>query len=502
MKSFRSWLAGGCVVVLIGMIAWACGGDAMGTGGSGSTGETGVGGSYWSDYVCGDGSCDFDEEGGETWQSCPLDCCYACACLDSDEACAEFCTGVGHLDLCNGGSASPECAACIESTCGSTPEQCVGTDGVCGPKIAVGPIGCVADIALGASHTCALTTDGSVWCWGQNDQGQLGANKADCPQSSPAPVKDFQKNVVEIALGEAHTCARKLDRSVFCWGAKAHGECSGPSQPFSDGVIHVADLGTSAVGIAAGARHTCARKLNGFVDCWGDNYHGQLGAGAMTSNNPVPLELTALGTGVVEMAAGDSHTCARKGDGTVLCWGDNQYGQIGIGGLVSPQPPVQVTDLGTSAVEIATGESHTCARKADGTVWCWGRNISGQVGDGSTVSARPVPVQVTDLGTSAVEIAAGGSHGCARKADGTVWCWGANFFGQVGDGSTIPRKSPVQVTALGTSAVAIFAGFYNTCARKADGSVWCWGRNTFGQVGDGTGDTPKVSPAQATPACP
>jgi alpha-tubulin suppressor-like RCC1 family protein len=154
--------------------------------------------------------------------------------------------------------------------------------------------------------------------------------------------------------------------------------------------------------------------------------------------------------------------------------------------------------------EVATGNYHTCARKTDGTLWCWGLADSGQIGDGTTAAAscgsipcHPLPVQVTTLGSSVVEVAAGWYHTCARKADGTVWCWGDNFFSQLGTGTNLGSQvcesrqnpcepSPVRATAVGTDAAQIALGYAHSCAVKTDGTAWCWGGNYLGQLGDGT----------------
>jgi hypothetical protein len=145
--------------------------------------------------------------------------------------------------------------------------------------------------------------------------------------------------------------------------------------------------------------------------------------------------------------------------------------------------PVAITALGNEVAEIATGEYHTCARKTDGTVWCWGDNAYGELGDGTTVM-RSSPVRVTALGSSVTEVVAGRAHTCARKADGSLWCWGENQYGQLGDGTTVNRAAPVSV--FGADALRIAAGGYGTCAEKSDGSLWCWGDNSAGLLDNGS----------------
>jgi len=192
-----------------------------------------------------------------------------------------------------------------------------------------------------------------------------------------------------------------------------------------------------------------------------------------------------------------------------------EHGQLGDSTITTGSPygkptPVQVTALGTAAIEVEPGYDYTCARKSDGTLWCWGDNEAGQLGDGTTASPKPSPVQVTSLGANAVDVSAGGAHTCARTNNGALWCWGLNHYGAIGDGTTAGqtcgsftcKPSPVQVASFGTGAIYIATGWYQTCARKIDGSLWCWGGNEYGQVGDGTTASPKPSPVQISPACP
>ncbi|MBK6536199.1 MAG: hypothetical protein IPF99_43700 [Deltaproteobacteria bacterium] len=218
------------------------------------------------------------------------------------------------------------------------------------------------------------------------------------------------------------------------------------------GLIAMAASGTSlaqdAVGsaslaqLAAGWDHTCVRTATGQVLCWGGNYVGQLGDGTQDSR-PTPTPVVGLAD-AVEITAGSGHTCARSTSGQVLCWGGNQYGQLGDGrtfprgipGRLTPTPVVGLAD----AVEIRAGSAHTCARRTTGEVVCWGDNQYGQLGDGTTVQ-RLTPTPVEDI-TDAVEIVAGESHTCARRATGQVLCWGIGPEGQLGNGTATRRLRP------------------------------------------------------------
>src|SRR6266568_4274426 len=201
------------------------------------------------------------------------------------------------------------------------------------------------------------------------------------------------------------------------------------------------------------------------------------------------------------VAAGGSHTCMRLPDGTVQCWGRNYSGQLGNGdgNLTNSSVPVTARGL-TTATSVVTGDAHTCALLGDGTVQCWGVGDAGQLGDGTVADpatgppGSSTPVQVSGI-TGAAAVIAGGYHTCALFADGTAWCWGRSDDGQLGNGARASASTPVPVTNL-TGVTAMTAGFYHTCALLPNGTVWCWGRNDEGQLGDGT-TVGRPAPVQA-----
>ena len=239
--------------------------------------------------------------------------------------------------------------------------------------------------------------------------------------------------------------------------------------------------------IAAGYSHTVALKSDGTVWAWGNNSYGQLGESPTNMKRLIPVQVNSkILNDVVAVAAGASHTIALKSDGTVCAWGYNGYGQLGDGTMADRYAPVQVSGL-SGVTAIAGGWFYTVALKSDGTIWAWGDNSSGQLGDGTT-TYRKIPAQVSGL-SGVTAIAAGGGqfgfHTIALKSDGTVWVWGWNYYGQLGDGTTTDRYTPVQLSGL-SGITAIAAGGYHTAALKSDGTAWAWGTNNSGELGDGT----------------
>jgi alpha-tubulin suppressor-like RCC1 family protein len=234
------------------------------------------------------------------------------------------------------------------------------------------------------------------------------------------------------------------------------------------------------VQVVAGEAHSCALTRGGGVACWGSNEHGELGTGNATlTRRPTPVPVRGLTSGVRHIAAGYFHTCAVLASGGVRCWGWNIFGQLGNGeqSFESVATPVAVVGI-EDAVEVSAGGLHTCARNAAGAVRCWGLNENGQVGDGSTVEFRASPVAVTGLGGSAQSLDLGAGYSCAALSDGQARCWGANAFGQLGDGSRTDRRVPTAVQGLqGVSRLG--AAARHTCATVADGRVHCWGALIF-----------------------
>ena len=334
----------------------------------------------------------------------------------------------------------------------------------------------IAAIAAGDFRTCALTAAGGVKCWGYNSSGQLGDGTKDT-RLEPTDVQGLASGVAAIA-GTLHTCALTTAGSVKCWGSNRLGELGdGTTEGLADGFA----------AIAAGFLHTCALTSAGGVKCWGDNRAGQLGDGT-TDTRHEPTDVQGLTRGVAAIAAGFMHTCALTSAGGVKCWGSNGHGALGDGTTDARHEPTDVQGLGRGIAAIATGFDHTCALTSAGGVKCWGRNEDGQLGDGTT-DERHEPTDVQGLARGIAAISAGGNHTCALTSAGGVKCWGWNYEGELGDGTTDERHEPTDVQGLARGVTAISAaGGYHTCALTSAGGVKCWGSNGHGALGDGTTD--------------
>jgi len=406
----------------------------------------------------------------------------------------------------------------------------------------------IAVIAPGEHHTCAIDEDGKAWCWGDVLHGVLG-NGSDTGSLTPVAVTGLVEPVQAMDSARHSTCALDGNSRVWCWGRNDTGALGNGNQAHSAVPVEVLGQPSKSKAVAQGDDHACLLSTTGEVYCWGSNSYGELGIGT-TQKKLAATKVTAL-SNVRALRANEHSTCAITNAGALYCWGVNQSGSVGDGKQENRVLPAPVLGMGADIRAVAMGVSRTCAVKLDGTVWCWGQNHAGALGQGVESDSYSEPRNPI-LAGQATLITARSAYSCAAMSnDGqgsadSVQCWGGNYHGVAGDGANSNRAKPTvvldlpgDVTALaaglehmcaiasnklycwgnnsesqlgvslfsnkntafavpgvGNGPLAVAAGYAHTCVVNAAGAVLCWGRNNDGQLGDGT-QTKRVS---ATPA--
>jgi alpha-tubulin suppressor-like RCC1 family protein len=397
----------------------------------------------------------------------------------SPDACTptgETCDGIDND--CDGTADEDFTLATDPEHCGACGQSCKGAS--CEEGACVGAPEDVLEVATGRAFTCARRRRGDVWCWGQNDEGQLGNGTRDVT-TTPTAVMSTER-AVELTAGSNHACLRTDEGRVHCWGRNVAGQLGDGSTNDRATPGEVFGLDDAAL-VVAGGHHTCAVRADRTVVCWGWNSTGQLGTGDQV-DRAIPAAVPAL-AGIVTIAAATQITCGLDRDDTVWCWGDNAKGQLGNGTMEMRTSPTVVVDL-PPATDIAAAYTHACALLHDGSVSCWGEGTFGQLGDGTAPATRSLAAPVLGL-EDATRVRSGSAATCTIHGTGSVSCWGYGGLGQVGDGATDNRLVPSLVEDL-TGAVDLARGSAPHFCAYRDDTVWCWGRNDRGQVGDGTTD--------------
>ena len=474
--------------------------------------------------ICGDGRvCPLGSECSADGSACVRDGCGN-GVLDRGEQCddgniesGDGCTGMCRVEVAAGGSHTcailePDRLQCwglgSSRQLGRIHATTIGDDepGL-GRGIHLG--GKAKQVVAGDWHSCALMEeDGAVRCWGWDNLGYSNRIRGIGDDEHPilAGEIDVGGKVTQLAAGQEHTCALMKNGSVRCWGDGGAGKLGYPGMgdigydehPYSAGDVHI---GGHVVQIAAGSPHTCAVLKSGDLRCWGYGGDGRLGYGNTNNIGDDELPSTAgnvaVGGAVQEVAAGGQHTCALMQDGAVRCWGKGRFGSLGYGNtenIGDDEAPSSAgdIDLGGPAVQVVTGDAHTCALMATGAVRCWGYNSSGELGRGMRGSIgddeHPSSSGDIDLGGKAVRLAAGRDHTCALMDDSAARCWGGgrNYrlgYGNRDDIGDDEAPSTVGDIDVGGPIKAIAAGVFHTCALLKSGAVRCWGEGEVGRLG-------------------
>lgn len=366
-------------------------------------------------------------------------------------------------------------------------------------------------LSAGYAHTCAVTTEGGVWCWGA---GYLGNTPHPEGNHVPVPALGLEDGVVAVSSGYWHTCALLATGGLKCWGQNREGQlgvpttenCNTPEYPTpcARTPVNGPSLGTDVWALAAGGYHTCALTVQGKVKCWGSNEYGQLGNGT-TTDSMMPVDVFdsagAPLTGVAAITGGEGFTCALTARGTAKCWGENDKGQLGDGTTTDRSLAADVVGLGEPTVAVVSGPSSytTCAVTMSGAAKCWGDGSAGQLGNGTrgTGNHSAIPVDVTGLGSGVVALTTGYLHTCALMTGGRAKCWGDHGFRQLGHNAAYSGFSAVPVDVcrtynpsirqcdqLESGLTNIAAGGFHTCGLPAAGTgIRCWGTDVLEQIG-------------------
>jgi alpha-tubulin suppressor-like RCC1 family protein len=344
-------------------------------------------------------------------------------------------------------------------------------------------------LSAGGTDTCRVAANHTLWCWG-SDANNRGGYAVPDPSYSTTPMQvGTDDHWAQVSAGElSNGCAVKTDYTVWCWGDNSEGQV-GYGEEADAATPQWVPVETHFAQVSMGAQHACAVGTGGSLWCWGSNASGQLGN---PDADPTSLP-SQVGTGFdwTSVSAAGDHTCATRTDHTLWCWGANTHGELGVNSVDQQTTPAQVP--GTTWAGVDAGVAQTCATRTDGTLWCWGMNVDNRLGFDSPDNPGDDVLTPTEVGTETdwSSVSTGGSndsfdgHTCATKTDHTLWCWGSNNYGELGDDS--PNNAATEPEQIGelTTWASVTAGSYHSCGTLQDGSQYCWGRNDDGAGGDG-----------------
>ena len=369
-------------------------------------------------------------------------------------------------------------------------------------NISISAIDPTGRIAAGDKHTCAIAVNNIIWCWGDNQFSQLGSSALpDLPSLIPVQTTSLPGSRIahRVAAGANHTCVLATDGTVWCWGQNGNGNLGDGSFLNQGDPVQVVLDGTATM-IAAGGSTTCAALSDNSLKCWGKGSSGQIGNGAalLSNGTPVSTSLVPDSFTVAHIEIGTTHSCAISVAGAAWCWGQSTFGRLGTTASSNAVTPTATASLGSTASEVAAGGAHTCALLSNGTISCFGSNNMGQLGQALATTSSSTPTLVT-LAATATHVTAGSQFTCALLSTAVVHCFGDNASGQLGSGSSgAARETPGAVTGLTGTVVDVVAGASHACAVMSTGQVRCWGKNDLGQLGIGTQTDSTIGTAIAT----
>ena len=343
-------------------------------------------------------------------------------------------------------------------------------------------------------------SQGQLWGWGNNSDGNLGDNTTTA-RSSPVQTIAGGVNWKQVSGGYRSSIAIKTDGTLWAWGFNGEGTLGTNNTTSYSSPVQTIAAGTNWKQVSCFRFCVAAIKTDGTLWLWGDNGSGQLGTNNITKYSS-PVQTVSGGTNWRQVSCGGSHTAAIKTDGTLWLWGAHYYGELGNNATAgypnARSSPVQTVSGGTNWKLVSCGDTHTGAIKTDGTLWLWGDNGDGQLGD-NTLTSKSSPIQTVAGGTNWKQVSCGSVYTGAIKTDGTLWMWGDGTGGKLGNNLTFDRSSPVQTVSAGINWRQVSCGFSTTGAIKTDGTLWMWGVGTSGELGDNT-RTSKSSPVQTIAA--
>ena len=340
-------------------------------------------------------------------------------------------------------------------------------------------------VASGVNHTCAIKSDNTLWCWGANGNGQLGDNTT-TQRNIPTTVNGGG-TWKYVAAGAAHTCGIKTDDTLWCWGSNGNGRTARNTTSGNTLVPTAITGGGTWSSVTAGDAHGCAIDTSANLYCWGSNANGRTGLNTSSGNTLTATGINGGGSWK-QVVASMEHSCGIRSDDTIRCWGHNWVGHLGDNTTTPRQVPTALNGGGTWKSISSNYSQHTCAIKTDDTLWCWGYNEEGQLGDGSMSGYSIIPV--ASVSGAWQQVSAGSPFGsgftCGIRTNGSMLCWGSNTQGQLANNKSSYVMAPMAANASGAWKSVATGETGGTCAIRADNSLWCWGDNNAGNLGDGT----------------